>query len=162
MSQQESIEAIASFLKQSLKAAGVSPRAEGDREVIVFTPQMLPGIQAGVLEVSEEALDDQSAEVILSDLREQNVPQRLLSNPSLQLRYFADRQVPHFETREVECDGRHYRVVRGGDRTVRIYDSADRTLSRMPPTMLNMNVSIYRKSLKAWCDEISSWRGPEQ
>jgi len=162
MSKQESVEAVASFLERSLEAAGVSARAEGDRDVVVFTPQMQPGIQAGVLEVTEEALDDHAPEVILSDLREEDVPQRLLSDPTLRLRYSADRHVPHLETREVECGGRRYRVVRGGDHIVHIYDSADRALSPMPPTMLRMDRSIYRKSLKAWCDEISSWRGPEQ
>jgi hypothetical protein len=161
-SAQDSINGIASWLQQQFGGATVNANADGDREVVVFRIGLDGGRGVRRLEISQEALDHTEPEVILADLHAEGVVQRLLADPTMQLHYYGDRRVPHFEELPVICDGRRYRVVRDAQHNVRILDSEDKPLINSPRGMLVMPESIHARSLAEWWREIRGWRGNDQ
>ncbi len=155
------VERIKEWMSSQFPGAVVDAVEIGEREVTLFRIHR-PEASTCELEVTQEALDHHTADVILGDLESEDVAGRLARDSTLRLQYKSTCEVPHFETRHVACDGKTYRVVRDDKHNVRIYDSHDQLLERLPRQMLVMQASIYRRHEQRWCEEIRSWRGEDQ
>ena len=158
----DAINGIAAWLGRQLATANVRARADANRDVVLFRIEPGDGSAERELEISGEALDDQTPETIIADLSRQEVPQRLSRDATMRLAYTTDREVPHFETRLVICDGRNYRIVRGDDHTVRIFASTGRLLEQTPSPLSVLETSIFRGPPERWWDDIRAWRGLSQ
>jgi hypothetical protein len=153
----DSINGIASWLQVKL-AAGVTTRAEFDSEVVVFRVQPVTGGAAMELAISEEALGDHPPDEVIADLAALDIPDRLRRDPTMRLAYSTDRDVPHLETRYVDCDGRRYRLVRDSQHAVRAYDQSDNLLPSLPSPLPILQVSLFRRGLTQLQDDIRQWR----
>lgn len=122
----------------------------------------LAGGKSSELEVSDEAFEDIRVTDIIADLEAHEVVSRLTTDPTMRLQYTRSRDIPHHEWRQIDCDGRRYRVVRDAGHNVRIFDASDKPLSRTPQKMLVLSVSIFHRDYQQWCNEIRSWRGDNQ
>jgi hypothetical protein len=158
----QKVEELKAWLLDATGAESIEHFDLFDRSVTVLRARMPKPGKNLEIEVSEEALDDHPVDVILEDWRAQNVPARLLSDPTMRLKYYTDRIVPHFETLGVICSGRRYRVVRDSAHNVRVYDSDDRPLERLPQQLLVLTGSIHRQGSQEWCIRIHEWRGASQ
>lgn len=95
-----------------------------DRETVLFRAhEPRVGAACYELEISREAFEDHTVEIVLADLTRHKVADRLRADPTMRLNYTRDRNVPHLETLWVTCDERQYRVVRDSDHNVRIFDT---------------------------------------
>jgi hypothetical protein len=158
----DSVNGIAAWLGVQLKTGSVSARGDFDREATVFRISLNDGTKIGELEISQEALDEHAPENIIADLQKQDVPSRLKRDPTMRLAYTVDRDVPHLETRITTCGGRLYRFVRDSGHAVRVYDSTDRILERMPSPLPVLKVSLFKRAPQQLCDDVRGWRGPDQ
>lgn len=145
-----------------MSAAGVSVRAESMRDVILFRVDVNDGKPHREFEISEEALEDLAPEEILVDLSREQLPERLLSDHTMRLFYSSERTVPHFEKMTVSYDGSEYRVIRDSHHSVRVFDSHDQLLRRLPSPLPVLAVSIFGRSLDKWFDDIRAWRDAGQ
>ena len=159
---QDSIDALSAWLQVQLGTGGVSARADQTRDSILFRIDLGDGSPPRELEISEEALSDLDPTAIVIDLGRQNVPERLRCDPTMRLAYTKEREVPHFETLFVQHEGKTYRVVRDSVHAVRIFDSRDRTLARTPSPLPVLQVSVFKRALNKWIDDIREWRAPDQ
>lgn len=157
----DTTEAIAAWLVGQFKDAAPSAIASSV-DGIVFRAVGQDGSTLGEIEVSDEALADHPPEVIIGDLERAGAADHLRRDPSVRLSYLTDRRVYNFESLVVECDGRQYRVVRDAHHNVQIFDASGAALLNRPAAPLVLPMSIHRRAVSRWCDEIRTWRGGQQ
>lgn len=162
MIEQSQVEALEVGLIEIFSDAEVESHYIFDRSVVLFRIYDRPRSPFPELEITEEALEDHEADTILIDLVDHEVPERLGRDPSMRLCYYTRRSVPPAEVRYVRCDGRLYRIVRDEGHNVRVFDSADRPLENLPPTLLVLRSSLYQRSQDELCSDVHKWRGSEQ
>ena len=159
---QDSVAGLTSWIARQYPGADVSARADAIRDVIVFSATPTDGSGTRMLEITDEAMADVPVVTIIEDLEQQGVPSLLRRDPTMRRTYSSDRKVPHFEQLRIECGGRQYRVVRDSSHNVRIFDDQDLPLDKLPPSVLAMDASIFRRPMIHWCTDVSKWRGPSQ
>ena len=122
---------IQAWLSAGLQASRIESTTIFDRDSILFRAWPRGG-RAVELEVDRKAIEDFTSAMILADLEDSDVLTRLTTDPSMRLCYGFKRDVPHFESRTVVCEGRQYRIVRDASHNVRIYDGTDERLKGTP------------------------------
>jgi hypothetical protein len=158
---QDSISTIGDWLQVLLGAVSVQTNSDPVRDAVLFRIDVGDG-NVRELEISEEALNDLATEDIVMDLGRAQVSERLRSDSTMRLTYNQYRDVPHFETLIVRCDGKSYRVVRDSHHAVRIFDEADQLLASTPSPLPVLQMSVFRRTPSRWQEDIRHWRGVGQ
>ncbi len=152
---------IARWLRSRLDDVEVDVYDDDLRMVTSFRANVPDLRPSPVLRVTLRVLEDLGVGAILEDLDRERVPERMLARPDMHLVYTTERRIPHFETLPIDCDGRSYRVVRGEDCHVQIFDDQDRLLANRG-RQGTLPSSVFMRSDQEWCDEIRRGRGPGQ
>jgi hypothetical protein len=156
------VEGIAVWFSSHFPGSQPSARAEPVRDVIVFGARQQTGPLLAEFEVSDEALQDHSAETIATDLTQQRLIDRVRRDPTMRLRYTTDRRLSSIEVLTVHCDGRRYTVTRDDAHNVRVYDANGAILRRHPETLLVLPSSVFKRPIDSWQQEIRAWRDADQ
>jgi len=108
------------------------------------------------IQFAEIALEDYAGVEIVRDLKREGIASQLQARTSHRFTYGPRREVTGVERMVVTRDGRKYRVVRGLDRAVSVFDEDDRPLKNMPPWLV-LPDSIFHRSVEQWRTDIGSW-----
>jgi hypothetical protein len=154
------VDAVQKWLAAQFPEATIVTGEIFDRESTLFRVHTKAGPYPE-LEILREVLEDKSPDTLVRELAKSDALERLRRDPSVRIQYFRSG-INHFETRYVQCDNRHYRIVRDDKHNVTIFDYDDRRLANMPPQMLVLPASIFDLQVGEWCTRIMSWRGEGQ
>lgn len=153
---------IAKALRDALQTALAGSSSEtysdfdGDYFVVRIYRESQPSCE---ISFAEEFLEDNDAEALIARLASMSLATRLTLDPSMRLHVDAHGQLQPGEVMVVRCSDAVYRITRGRDHIVRVFDRAGTLLPHQPPRKL-LEHSIYRKLKQEWCREIESWSQP--
>lgn len=151
--------ALTDALQAELKGEGTETYSDFDAEY--FVVRIYRGSQPSCeISFAEEFLKDNATETIIAKLSSMPLSSRLSSDPSIRLHVDAHGQLQPGEVMVLRCSKVVYRVTRGRDHIVRVYDGAGNLLPQQPARKL-LDHSIYRKLRQEWCREIAVWIGAD-
>jgi len=154
----EAQKAIEDWLGEQFPDVDLSAHWNEDRNVVLYRIKSDgPKHEFHEFEVTSEAFEKLTPDMIARDLEEQDVVERLKADRTMRLTYYATRQVPPVERLRVDCNGRKYTVVRYKD-SVRVLDEERKILENLPRRLTISSSIFYR----VWCDDIEKWRGDDQ
>jgi hypothetical protein len=111
--------------------------------------------------IVDAVFDDHPAPEICAILEAQQLVERSIKAPGFRFRLGREGLAPDMELLVVVCDGRNYRVTRGLNMMVVIYDESGKPLEAAP-SFAALPARIFDRSTQQWRDDIRSWRGPGQ
>ncbi len=147
---------LAEWLQGVFPGAKIEHHWITDGAYLLFSVYRADG-KVSEIQFAEIALEDYEAAEIMRDLRREVIAKQLQARTSHRFTYGPRREVTGIERMVVECDGLTYRVVRGLDRDVSVFDGEDRLLRNMPPQLV-LPDSIFHRHASQWRDDIRRWR----
>lgn len=154
--------AIALAVTEALQAElqGSSTETYSDFDADQFVVRIYRESQQSCeISFAEGFLEDNDAETIIANLVSMSLGSRLTLDPSMRLHVDAHGHLQPGEVMVIRCTNVVYRITRGRDHIVRVYDGAGILLPHQPPRKL-LEHSIYRKLKQEWCREIVLWVRP--